>query len=82
MPRRLPPHEAARRRRANRAAHYAARRAAAGTPLQRTAAAWDHWRGLIGELPADHTAQWADVITAALDAHITQITKLLDGGTP
>ena len=74
----LSPQERARRRVVNQAQHRAAKRAAARTPMDRAAAAWDHWRALVGELPEDQRAQWADAITTALDAHITQLTKIFN----
>jgi hypothetical protein len=79
---RLSPEQIARRRRANRAEHYAAKRRAAraaGTPTAAAAAAWDHWRGLVAELPEETAAGFVEAITAELDAHIAQITHILEG---
>ncbi|WP_395110728.1 hypothetical protein [Actinomadura sp. SCN-SB] len=81
----LSPAELARRRRVNRAEHYAAKRRAAraaGKPAAAAAAAWDHWRGLVAELPDQTAASFAEAITQTLDAHIAQITRILEGDQP
>ncbi|MCO6011739.1 hypothetical protein NE236_43015 [Actinoallomurus purpureus] len=73
----LSPEELARRRVANRAAHYAAKQARAGTPLERVTAAWEQWRALVRDLPAEAAEPWAEAITTTLDAHITKLIKLV-----
>jgi hypothetical protein len=68
----------ARRRIANQAAYYAAKKERARTAPERTSAAWDQWRGLLRELPAEQAAQWADALTSTLDNHIARITQILE----
>lgn len=75
----LSPEELARRRVANRAAHYAAKQAAARTPLEHAAAAWQHWRALLRDLPADQADPWAESITTTLNAQVEQLTTILNG---
>lgn len=63
----------------NRAVHYAAKRARARTPLERAAAFWDHWRALVRELPPADQGRWCEAVTTALETHIAQLTRLLEG---
>jgi hypothetical protein len=76
----LSPEELARRRVANQATHYAGKKARARTPVERAAASWDHWRSLVDQLDDEQAAQWAETITAALEAQITQLAKQQEGG--
>lgn len=69
---------AAQRRARNRAAHYAERARNARTPIERATVAWDYWRSLIRDLPADQAGQWAESIATALEAHIARLAQILN----
>ncbi|MGI5233760.1 hypothetical protein [Actinoallomurus sp. CA-142502] len=68
----------ARRRIANQASFFAQKRAQATTPSDRARVAWDQWRALLRELPADQVAPWADALARTLDTHIARLTQILD----
>lgn len=72
------PEAALRNRIRNRTVHYTARKASAGTPLERAAASWDHWRALVRELPEADQARWCEVVATGLEAHIAQLSRVLE----
>lgn len=60
-------------RNARKAAHHAAKERKARTPLGKTGAAFDEWRHLVSQLPAEFRDQFATEMTTYIRAQTARL---------